>query len=153
MKALSTIKIGKFDIFATYIYAKDLLEGKPEKDAKEHGYVIAVIGAQARMGNFMSKNKVSAANPMAAMKAAASAKKKKEISYKDFDKLIQKMGEDFFKKVFYPVIKSLVEEGYTYDQVKVAVDIPKTWGAKKAGDEFVKTFKSRISAKDLKALA
>ena len=43
-------KIGKFDIFATYIYVQQKLAGMDDNSAKVHGFVVAVMGAQAKTG-------------------------------------------------------------------------------------------------------
>jgi hypothetical protein len=40
------VSIGKFDILATYTFAKALLGGLSEDDAKVRGMVAAVMGAQ-----------------------------------------------------------------------------------------------------------
>jgi hypothetical protein len=45
------IHLGKFDILATWAYAKGLLDGLSETEAKEPGLEAAVGGAQARRGN------------------------------------------------------------------------------------------------------
>ncbi len=45
------VSIGKFDILATYTYAKALLDGLPEGEAKERGMVAAVMGAKAKGGH------------------------------------------------------------------------------------------------------
>ena len=45
------VSIGKFDILATYTYAKSLLDGLDEDEAKQRGMVAAVMGAKARMGH------------------------------------------------------------------------------------------------------
>ena len=43
--------------------------------------------------------------------------------------------------MFLPGLKTLVEAGLSYDEVKKVVKIPSTWGAKIGGG----TFKERIS--------
>ena len=43
------VLIGKFDILATYTYAKALLGGLSESEAKERGMVAAIMGAKARL--------------------------------------------------------------------------------------------------------
>src|SRR3954452_12168046 len=43
--------IGKFDILATYTYAKALHDGLDDDEAKRRGMVAAVMGARARMGH------------------------------------------------------------------------------------------------------
>ena len=48
---LDHVSIGKFDILATYAYARALLDGLNDNEAKQRGTVAAVMGAQARLGN------------------------------------------------------------------------------------------------------
>lgn len=63
--------------------------------------------------------------------------KEKFVTSKEFDKIIQKMGEKFYQTIFSPAIESLYDQGYTYDEVKKAVDIPSKIGAKVALDKFL----------------
>jgi len=44
------VSIGKFDVLATYTYAKALLDGLGDGEANERGMVAAVMGAKARQG-------------------------------------------------------------------------------------------------------
>jgi len=44
------VSIGKFDILATYAYAKALLDVMTDDEAKQRGMVAAIMGAQARLG-------------------------------------------------------------------------------------------------------
>ena len=44
------MSIGKFDILATYTYARLLLDGVDDAEARERGMVAAVMGAQAKLG-------------------------------------------------------------------------------------------------------
>ena len=44
----SDLLIGKFEILATYTYAKALRDGLPEPEAKQRGIMAAVIGTRAR---------------------------------------------------------------------------------------------------------
>jgi len=125
-------KIGKFDIFATYSYCKGLSQGMADDEAKIYGYVIAVCGAQARRGNPMGGRKI---NVDASLKQAAEKKKKKTISEADFDKLSAKMGD--FWESFLGRINELFRKGYSYDQVKEMANIPKKWGAKLQGSDFL----------------
>src|SRR5688572_10212166 len=45
------VSIGKLDIPATYTYARWLLDGLHEDEAKERGMVEAIMGAKARLGH------------------------------------------------------------------------------------------------------
>ncbi len=121
------VSIGKFDILATYAYAKALLGGLPEPEAKERGIVAAIMGAKARLGH---------GGDHGAEKEAAEKKKTKTVTAESFDRQVaDKMGP-FFGDVFLPALKRLAEAGLSYEDVKRAVKIPGTWGAKITGEQF-----------------
>jgi hypothetical protein len=123
--------LGKFDILATYSYAKALLDGLSEDEAKERGMVAAIMGAQARLG-IRPRHE----DDHEARKEAAEEKKKTSITAASFDHQVRdKMGE-FFEKVFLPTMKKLVEADFSYDDVKKLLKIPATWGAKISGELF-----------------
>jgi hypothetical protein len=39
------VSIGKFDILATYVYARGLIDGVKDEEAKQRGMVAAIMGA------------------------------------------------------------------------------------------------------------
>jgi hypothetical protein len=123
------VSIGKFDILATYAYAKALADGVDDDEAKERGIVAAVMGAKARLGHTGGSH--------ADHKKSAEKKKKTTITAQSFDhQVTDKMGP-FFKKSFLPAIRKLVEADKSYDEVKRLVKIPSTWGAKISGEQFI----------------
>jgi hypothetical protein len=125
------VSIGKFDILATYTYAHALLSGLDDDQAKQRGMVAAIMGAQARLGIRKEHHE-----EFQAQKEAAEKKKKTTITAESFDRQVaDKLGE-FFEDVFLPAMKRLVEAGLSYDEVKRAVKIPSTWGAKITGKQF-----------------
>ncbi|MGA2706138.1 MAG: hypothetical protein ABSH35_34300 [Isosphaeraceae bacterium] len=131
------VSIGKFDILATYAYAKALLDGLNDDEAKQRGMVAAIMGAQARLGIRKEHHE-----EFQAQKEAAEKKKKTTITAQSFDKQVaHKMGR-FFEEVFLPNLKKLIEAGLSYEEVKRLVKIPSTWGAKIKGEQFEK----RVSA-------
>ena len=130
-KAPSDVSIGKFDILATYTYAHALITGLEDDEAKQRGLVAAIMGARARRG-------VRREHPeeFQAQKEAAERKKKTTITAELFDNQVaDKMG-GFFDEVFLPTMKTLVEAGLSYGDVKRLVKIPTTWGAKITGEKF-----------------
>ncbi len=128
---LDDVTIGKFDILATYAYARALLDGMTNDEAKQRGMVAAIMGAQARLGIRKEHHE-----EFQAQKEEAEKKKKTTITAESFDKQVaDKMGE-FFDEVFLPTMKKLVEAGLSYDEVKRLVKIPSTWGAKINGEQF-----------------
>jgi hypothetical protein len=50
-KSPGDMSIGKFDIPATYCYAKVLLDGLDDGEAKQRGIVAAIMGNKARLGH------------------------------------------------------------------------------------------------------
>jgi len=110
---LDDVSIGKFDILATYAYARALLDGMSDDEAKQRGMVAAIMGAQPRLGIRKEHHE-----EFQAQKEAAEKKKKTTITAELFDKQVaHKMGE-FFDEVFLPILKKLVEAGLSYDEVK-----------------------------------
>jgi hypothetical protein len=130
-KAPGDVSIGKFDILATYTYAQALLDGMAEDEAKQRGMVAAIMGAHARLGIRQDHHE-----EFQAQKEAAEKKKKTTITAESFDRQVaDKMGQ-FFDDVFLPTMKKFIEAGLSYDEVKRAVKIPSTWGAKITGEQF-----------------
>ena len=125
------VSIGKFDILATYTYAKALLDGLDDDEAKERGMVAADHGGQGQARPHRAALTTTTTRPKAAEK-----KKKTTITAESFDQQVaDKMG-GFFDEVFLPTMKKLVEAGLSYDEVKRLVKIPTTWGAKISGEQF-----------------
>jgi hypothetical protein len=67
---------------------------------------------------------------------AAEKKKKTTITAESFDRQVADKPGEFFEDVFLPTMKKLVESGLSYDEVKRAVKMPSTWGAKITGKQF-----------------
>src|SRR5580704_4210262 len=100
----SDVSIGKFNILATYAYAKALLDGLEDDEAKQRGMVAAIMGAQSRLGIRKGQHE-----EFQTQKEAAEKKKKTTITAESFDnEVANKMGK-FFEHVFVPSLKKLVE--------------------------------------------
>ena len=126
------VSIGKFDILATYTYAKALLGGMGDDEAKERGMVAAIMGAKARLGHRAGTHE----DDFKAQKDDAERKKKTTITAESFDhRVADKMG-GFFGRVLPTTMKKLVKADLSYDEVKEVVKIPTTWGAKITGEQF-----------------
>ena len=131
------VSIGKFEILATYTYARALLDGLDDDEAKQRGMVAAIMGARGRLGIRKEDH-----GDFQAQKEAAEKKKKTTITAESFDQRVaHKMGR-FFDDVFLPNLMKLVEAGLSYDKVKSVVRIPSTLGAKITGEQF----EQRVSA-------
>lgn len=129
-KKPEAVSIGKFDILATYTYAKALREGTSDSEARERGMVAAIMGAKARAGHPGGSHQSD--------KEAAEKKKKSTITAQSFDRQVASKMGSFFENEFLPAMKNLVGEGMSYDEVKRLVRIPRLWGAKITGEQFIK---------------
>ncbi|MGO9467265.1 MAG: hypothetical protein ACLQIB_06490 [Isosphaeraceae bacterium] len=125
------VLIGKFDILATYTYAKGLLDGLTEDEAKQRGMVAAIMGAQARLG--LQKER---AQEFQTLKEAAERKKKTTITAESFDKQVAHKLGPFFDTSLLPTMQKLIEAHVSYEDVKRLLKISPTWGAKISGDQF-----------------
>ena len=98
--------------------------------------MIAVVGYQARLGK---KGQTYAIEQKGKEKGVTVTQRSKEkwITTKDFDKIVDKIGEKYYKSVFSAAIENLYNKGYTYDDVKKAIDIPSTIGAKVSLEKFL----------------
>ena len=131
MAAESDVKIGKFDILATYTYASALLDGIPGDEAKQRGIDAAIMGAKAKLGHSGGSQKDHETE-----KTAAEKKKKTTITAESFDHQVADKMCEFFDKTFLPAITQMVQAGMSYDEVKSRLKIPSTWGAKITGEQF-----------------
>ena len=101
------VSIGKFDLLATYTYAKALLDGLDEDEAKQKGMVAAIMGAKAKLGHTVSTHE----DDFKAQKEAAERKKRTTITAESFDHQVADRMGGFFGKSFLPTMKKLVKAG------------------------------------------
>src|SRR5271165_5901053 len=90
---LDDVSIGKFDILATYAYARALLDGMTDDEAKQRGMVAAIMGAQARLGIRKEHHE-----EFQSQKEAAEKKKKTTITAESFDKQVAHRMGGFFDR-------------------------------------------------------
>ena len=136
IETLQNIKIGKWDIISEYNRIDWLKKGSTEEEAKIHGIVIAIIGYKARTGKEKPAYKFEVKGKEKGV-AVTHRNQEKFVTTAEFDKLMKKMGEKYYKAVFSPAIENLYDQGYSYDEVKKAVQIPSTIGAKVSLDKFL----------------
>ena len=116
--------ISKFEILATYTYAKALRDGLSESEAKERGITAAVMGSRARGANRGGVPRPADSNPANEKTGKA---RTKTLTASLFDQQIaDKMGP-FFSEVFLPTMKRLVEARLSYERVKALLEIPPPW--------------------------
>ena len=136
LEEIKAINIGKWDIISEYHRIDWLKAGHNEEEAKIHGIVIAIVGYQARLGKEPQKYKLEQKGKEKGV-SLTHRKQEKWITTKEFDKIIKKIGEKYYKKIFSPAIENLYIKGYSYDDVKKAVEIPSKIGAKVTLDKFL----------------
>ncbi|MFX1314500.1 MAG: hypothetical protein ACFE9T_01435 [Promethearchaeota archaeon] len=133
---IKSIKIGKWDIISEYSRIDWLSKGHSEEEAKIHGIVIAIVGYQARLGKQAQKYKLQQKGKEKGV-SIIHRKEERWITTKEFDKIIDKIGKNYYDIVFSRAINNLYNKGYSYNDVKKAVDIPSKIGAKITLDKFL----------------
>jgi hypothetical protein len=134
-KPKSEVLIGKFDILATYVYARALRAGMTEDEAKQRGNMAAIMGARAGGG---SQGGPRSREDSPSSKETGEKKKTPTITAEMFNhQVADKMGE-FFDELFLPSMKKLVENHLSYEKIKQLLEIPVARGAKISGDQFEK---------------
>ena len=123
--------IGKFDILATYVFARGLVDGLKDDEAKQRGLVAAIMGAQAKLGIRKEHHE-----EFQAQKESAERKNKTTITAGSFEnrspiRWVGSSGTCFCRRS-----RSWSEAGLFYDGVKRLLKIPATWGAKISGEQF-----------------
>ncbi|MFX1305094.1 MAG: hypothetical protein ACFFBV_04245 [Promethearchaeota archaeon] len=136
LEEIKSIKIGKWDIISEYHRIDWLKTGHNEEEAKIHGIVIAIVGYQARLGRETQKYKLEQKGKEKGV-SITHRKEERWITTKEFDKIINKIGDKYYKNVFSPAIENLYNKGYSYSDVKKAVEIPSKIGAKITLDKFL----------------
>lgn len=136
LNEIKSIQIGKWDIISEYHRIEWLKKGYSEEEAKIHGIVIAIVGYQARLGKKLQKYQVEQKGKEKGV-SVIHRKKEKWVTTKDFDKIIKKIGDKYYKEIFSPAIQNLFDRKYSYDDVKKAVQIPSKIGAKVTLDNFI----------------
>jgi len=125
--------ISKFEILATYTYARALRDGLADNEAKERGITAAVMGSRARGAN--RGGPASQADSKPAKEKSGKAKAK-SLTADLFDQQVaDKMGP-YFSEMFLPTLKRLVAARLSYDRVKEILEIPPAVGAKIKAEEF-----------------
>ena len=123
--------IRRFDVFAEYnrLLALNKYKYSPA-DAKAYGLAVAKVVAGRKFKKILHplhqhlSKKVISSN-----KEDSKLWWKKFGSAKEFDKeIIERMGKDFYEKVFAPAIKKAFEEGKKYTQIRDTIREP--WNKK-----------------------
>ena len=124
--------IGKFEILATYTYAKAIRDGLSEREAKERGIVAAVMGARARGANRGGPR----AREDPGKTKQQRPKPSQRLTAESYDQQVASKMGPFYGDVFLPMMKRLVAARLSYPRVKDLLEIPTAIGAKITGREF-----------------
>ena len=118
--------IRRFDIFAEVNRLEALADGRPEDEAKGHGIWLAQVGAGRRGG----RPKAGADRQRGRQDAAAEARPESKFKHagdelqtdETFDReIVERMGRDFYDRVFAPAIRAAVERGQKYEEIRDAI--------------------------------
>lgn len=111
--------VRRFDVFAEVNRLEALAEGRAEDEAKGHGIWLAKIVAGRRGGRKAETHRAPGAEPSAPgtrhsdrFKHAGDELQTDET----FDReIVERMGEEFYDRVFAPAVHAAVERGERYE--------------------------------------
>jgi len=113
--------IRRYDVFAEYNRIKAEREfGFPEDEAKAYGLAVAKVVAARKF--FGHRTKYRGATRAYLEGKTTEKWWRKLATPEEFDeKIIRKMGEEFYKKVFRPTLEKLYSEGKDYMEIRDSV--------------------------------
>jgi hypothetical protein len=118
-------EIRRFDIFAEYKRLEALGEGRPPDEAKGYGLWVAKVVASRRFGSSTAKRSREGTVRPDSGKAPPDEHAKfqslgDEVQTDElFDKeVVQRMGEEFYARVFSPAVSRHFEQGDSYESVR-----------------------------------
>ena len=131
------LTIGKFDLLATYTYARSLRDGFPEPEARVRGITAAVMGARARglkRGGAGAPAERGAVGP--GPEPVTPRKKAKTLTAKSFDQQVAEKYGPWFAGTFLPTMKQLVAARLSYEDLKTLLAMPPEVGSKISSRQF-----------------
>jgi hypothetical protein len=125
---LPSAEIRRFDVFAEVNRLKALSEGRPEDEAKGYGIWLAKVVAGRRFGRKGDGGDRPPERPERAEEAPSRPEDKfrhagDELQTDEtFDReIVERMGRDFYARVFAPAIRTEVEQGQRYEQFRDSI--------------------------------
>lgn len=117
--------VRRFDVFAEVNRLEALVEGKPEDEAKGYGVWLAKVVAGRRFGRKGDRaerlrirqegDTAPGDAPGGKFRHASDELQTDET----FDReIVERMGRDFYDRVFAPAIRAAVERGEKYEQIR-----------------------------------
>ena len=118
--------IRRFDVFAEVKRLEALAEGRPEDEAKGYGVWLAKVVAGRRFGR---KAGDAADRPRVRQDGDEAAKDWSEGKFRHagdelqtdetFDReIVERMGVDFYDRVFAPAVRAAIERGQKYEEIR-----------------------------------
>ncbi len=120
--------VRRFDIFAEVNRLEALAEGKPEDEAKGYGVWLAKVVAGRRFGrkgDRTERPRIRQEGDTAPDDAPGGKFRHagEELQTDEtFDReIVERMGRDFYDRVFAPAIRAAVERGEKYEQIRDSI--------------------------------
>ena len=118
--------VRRFDVFAEVKRLEALAEGRPEDEAKGYGIWIAKVVAGRRFGRAKGEK---AEWPRVRQEGDSAAENRPEGRFKHagdelqtdetFDReIVERMGAEFYDRVFAPAVRDAVERGEKYEAIR-----------------------------------
>ena len=122
--------IRRFDVFAEVKRLEALADGRPEDEAKGHGIWIAKVVAGRRFGGKRAEAKPDSRRIRQEGETAPEDRPQSRFKHagdelqtdETFDReIVERMGRDFYERVFAPTVRAAVDRGERYEQFRDSI--------------------------------
>lgn len=111
--------IRRFDVFAEYRKQEEQDDGMPADQAKGYGLWVAKGVAARKFGRLKDRDRPSEAEARRRRRRKWHVLSGEPQTDRLFDhQIVERMGEDFYKRVFAPAIKDEREQGHSYESMR-----------------------------------
>lgn len=120
---LPDMAIRRFDVFAEYTRQERIAKGEPADEAKGYGIWLAKVVASRRFGSKSDDHDKSGKRTSGShlhQKFRSVGDEEQTDRVFDHD-IIDRMGEDFYEKVFSRAIMAAREHGERYEEIRDAI--------------------------------
>lgn len=122
VRPLATVR--RFDVFAEYGRLEGMKKGLSAKEAKGYGLWLAKVVAARKFGLLPKREPLSSLEALRPSGRAGAWHELNGIAQTDalFDQeIVDRMGKDFYRKVFGPAVKDAWKGGTPYDDIRDSI--------------------------------
>ena len=144
------LTIGKFDLLATYTYARSLRDGFPEprgQGSRHHGRRHGRTGSRLETGRSGSPGP-NGGRSSPGREPVTPRRKEKKLTARSFDRQVAEKYGPWFSGTFLPTMKQLVAARLSYEHLKTLLAMPPEVGSKISSRQFEERARKFLQERD-----